>query len=173
MTRTIHDVDQIHEMFSESLVPLFGNLILFVCILIGIAYVNWKVAIAVLCIFPFVAYVTNRFRIHQRACYEQIRSIVAAMNGFVQEAFMGISIIRGFGLEKQERKIYEEMNEDHCDAYLATIHNFSFFMASIDFFQNFTLIAAFVLLALFMPVGGFQAGAFFTFSLYALIFLGL
>jgi len=166
MTRTIHDVDQIHQMFSESLVPLIGNMILFLCIFIGITYVNWKVAVAVLCIFPVVFWVTNRFRIHQRWCYEKIRSIISAMNGFVQEAFMGISIIRGFGLEKQERKIFEEMNEDHCDAYLESIHNFSFFMASIDFFQNLTLITAFVLLAFFIP---FQAGAFFTFSLYSLM----
>lgn len=170
MTRTIHDVDQIHQMFAESLVPLIGNLFLFFCIFFGIAYLNWKVAFIVLILSPFVFLLTNNFRIQQRRCYEQIRAIVSAMNGFLQENLMGITIIRNFGLEQQERKIFDEMNEDHCNAYLKSISNFSFFIAGIDFFQNLTLIASFIILGYsLLPSQGFQAGEFFTFSLYALM----
>lgn len=168
MTRTIHDLDQIHQMLSESFVPLIGSLFLFVCIFFGVAYINWKVAATILMLSPFVILFTNNFRVEQRRCYDELRSIVSALNSFVQENLMGISIIRTFGLEKQEKRIFEDLNEDHCTAYLKSIQNFSFFISGIDFFQNLTLILAFVVLASFSG-GEFQAGAFFAFSLYALM----
>lgn len=170
MTRTLHDVDQIHQMLAESFVPLVGNFLLFIGIFIGIFYVNWQVALILAIFFPFIFWLTNHFRIEQRRCYDKIRQIVSAMNAFVQENLMGILIIRNFSLEKQEKKIFEEMNEAQRDAYLKSIQNFSFFIAGIEFFQNMTLIAAFVILAGYMaPAAGFQAGAFFTFSLYSLM----
>lgn len=170
MTRTIHDVDQINQMFSESVVPLFGNIFLFICIAIGCIIIDWRVALALGAIMPAAFWLTNQFRINQRICYEKIRIVVAAMNTFIQEHLMGASVVRNFGLEKQERKKFEEINEDHCNVYLQAINNFSFFVAGIDVIQNFTLIATFAVLAAFAPVSeGFSAATFFTFSLYALM----
>ncbi|MGK5594216.1 MAG: ABC transporter ATP-binding protein [Parachlamydiaceae bacterium] len=170
MTRTLHDVDQIHQMLAESFVPLVGNLFLFICIVLGIFYVNWAVGIAVIVILPVMGALINYFRKEQRRCYDQLRLIVSSMNGFIQENLMGIQIIKNFNLEKQERKVFEKMNQDHRDAYLNSISNFSFFISGIEFLQNLTLILAFIILAYWMGTHtGFQAGAFFTFSLYALM----
>ncbi len=170
MTRTLHDVDQIHQMFAESFVPLVGNLFLFICIFLGIFYVNWAVGIAVLMILPLMMALINYFRKEQRSCYDQLRLIISSMNGFVQENLMGIQIIKNFNLENQERKIFEKMNDDYRDVYLTSISNFSFFISGIEFLQNLTLITAFVILAYWMGSHtDFQAGAFFTFSLYALM----
>lgn len=168
MTRTIHDLDQIHQMLSESFVPLIGSLFLFVCIFFGVAYINWKVAAIFLALAPFILLFTNNFRVHQRKCYEELRSIIATLNSFVQENLMGISIIRTFGIEKEEKKVFEAVNDDQCTAYLKSVENFGFFIAGIEFFQNLTLILAFIVLVTWSS-GGFQAGAFFAFSLYALM----
>ncbi len=171
MTRTIHDVEQINEMFTESVVPILGNIMLFICICIGMLVLNWRIAIAIACLLPLVFWLTNRFRSSQRISYERIRTIVSAMNTFVQEHLMGASTIRNFGLQEVERKQFEEINEDHCTAYMESIDHFSFFIASIDFLQSFALILAFIILFSFTPISqGFQAGTFFTFTLYAMMF---
>lgn len=170
MTRTIHDVDQINQMFAESIVPLIGNLFLFVCIFAGILYIDWTFALVFLTMLIPMGYLTNHFRYHQRRCYEKIRLIVSAMNTFVQEHLMGAATIRNFNLKKTTRRQFEQINEDHRVAYLDSMHYFSFFVASIDFIQNVFLILVFVLLVSMTPIGeGFQAGTFFTFSLYALM----
>jgi ATP-binding cassette, subfamily B, multidrug efflux pump len=171
MTRTIHDVDQINQLFAESVIPILGSIFLFIGISIGIAIVDWRVAILMIILLPIVWWLTHRFRYFQRRCYDRIRTVVSAMNTFVQEHLMGASIIRNFGLQQQEMKHFEEINEDHCNAYLEAIHHFSFFIAGIDLLQNMSLILVFVLLVAFAPVNtGFAAGAYFTFSLYTLMF---
>lgn len=170
MTRTIHDVDQVNQMLTESIVPLIGNLFLFGGIVVGIVIVDWRLALAGVIFMPLVYLLTSHFRRYQRQCYEQVRSIVSAMNTFVQEHLMGAFTIRNFGLEKKEREQFEEINADHCNANMETIDNFAFFIAGIDFLQAAFLIFVFAILAMTLQPGAeFQAGKFFTLSLYALM----
>lgn len=170
ISRTISDVEQISQMFTESIVPIIGTLFLFVGIFAGVLYVNWRIGVLILCFGPLVWILTSRFRRYQKRCYEMIRAIVSSMNHFVQEHLMGHNIIRTFGLERKERGIFEEINEDNRIVNLENMNNFAFFIAAIEFIQNMMLICIFVILVLFAPPSGFQAGSFFTFSLYALMF---
>lgn len=167
MTRTIHDVDQINQMFSESIIPIMGNIILFVSMTIGIFILDWRLGLILMSLLPAIAWLTNRFRVVQRRCYDLIRSIVSAMNAFVQEHLLGVFTIRNFGLLKEEKKQFEEMNEDYCDSYLESIYNFAFFIAGIDFVQSLALIAVFVVLM--YSADGIQVGHFITFNLYTLM----
>jgi ATP-binding cassette subfamily B multidrug efflux pump len=170
MTRTIHDVEQVNQLFSESLVPLVGSIILFFCVCIGLILLDWRAAIVLIAILPIVFVLTNFFRYHQRRCYDKIRAIVAALNAFVQEHLMGASTIRSFGLEKEEKRYFEEINEDHRNANIETIHYFALFFAGIDFIQSLALISVFAALVVFSGVGtAFDAGVYFTFSLYVLM----
>ncbi len=169
MTRTIHDVDQINQMFAESVVPIVGNVILFICIFIGITWINWRIAIAIACLMPLIFVHINLFRRSQRRSFKHVRVIVSAMNTFMQEHLMGISVIRKFGLLKQELKKFSLMNEDLKTAHLETVYNFSFMSAGIDFATSTFLVVVFVLLVVFAPPEGFQAGSYFALSLYALM----
>lgn len=169
MTRVIHDVDQIDLMFSESVIPLIGSGLLFVFISIGLLFVDWKIAFLLLFIFPTMFLLTNYFRYNQRRCYENIRSVVSAMNAFVQEHLMGASTIRSFGLQEQEKHYFEEINQDHRNANVESIHYYSIFFAGIDLIQSLSLIMVFAILVISSSSTGFEVGAYFTFSLYALM----
>lgn len=170
MTKVIHDVDQINQMFAESVIPLVGSFFLFFSILIGLFVVDWRVACVFIVGLPSVFWMTNHFRVNQRRCYNKIREIVTDMNAFVQEHLMGAMTIRSFGLEREEKKHFDKINEAHKKANIETIHYFSAFFSGIDFVQSATLVAIFLLLVLFAPVEkGFEAGTFFTFSLYVLM----
>lgn len=167
MTRTIHDIDQINQMFSESIIPILGNIILFISMTMGIFFLDWRLGVVLVCLLPPLAWLTNRFRVVQRQCYDLIRSIVSAMNAFVQEHLLGVFTIRNFGLLKDEKKQFEKMNEDYCNGYLESIYNFAFFIAGIDFIQSLAMIAVFVVLM--YSADGIQIGHFITFNLYTLM----
>ena len=135
---------------------------------LGIFILDWRLGVILLCLFPVIAWLTNRFRVVQRRCYNLVRSIVSAMNAFVQEHLLGVFTIRNFGLLEKEKEQFEEMNEDYCNAYLESIYNFAFFIAGIDFIQSIALITVFVILMQF-SADGFQIGHFITFNLYMLM----
>jgi ATP-binding cassette subfamily B multidrug efflux pump len=171
MTRTIHDIEQIDLMFTDSLVPLVGNVILFICIAVGMVVVDWRAALIMVFVLPLIIGVLYVFRKAQRRCYELIRAIVSTMNSFLQEHLTGLSTIHNFGLEKKEKKRFEEINEDLCNSNLESVQHFGFLIAGIDFLSNFTLILIFAGLVAFSPIGSpFEAGTYFTFSLYVTMF---
>lgn len=171
ITRTIHDVDQISQMFTESIIPILGSLVLFISICSALFYLDIQIAMVFFALVPIVLYQTNRFRKNQRQGYSVVRNIVTAMNIFVQEHLMGASIIRNFSLEKKERQQFNEINQDHCEASKRVIEHFAFFMSTIDLLQNIALISGFLVLVLVTPPHlSFQAGIFFTFSLYTIMF---
>lgn len=170
MTRTIHDVDQIDQMFTESLIPLFGNLFLFICMGVAIWVLDWRIALLATLFLPVTGYVFYNFYTHQRKCYGLIRSIVSSMNTFIQEHLTGISIIRSFGLEKKEKRKFEEQNVDLCNSYLQSIENFGFFISSIDFLSALSIILTFIILVIFSTSSDFKIGTYFTFTLYSAMF---
>lgn len=167
MTRTIHDVEQINQLFSESVIPLIGSIVLFIGIILGIFYINWKIGLLMTVIFPFIYWLTKYFSTHQRRSYNTLRSIVSAMNSFMQEHLMGVHVVRTFGLVQKEKNRFKEINEDHYQAHLETAHQFAFFFAGIEYLQSLTMISVFVFLA--VTSVHFEAGTFFTLSLYSLM----
>lgn len=171
MTRTIHDIDQISQLFVESVIPIFGALILFILILVGISWADWRITLVFLMIVPFLGWLTYRFQYYQRYGYDLVRNVISSMNTFIQEHLMGSAVIRNFGLQKEEKKQFDQINNDYCTANLRLIHHFAYFVAGIEFLQNCALIAAFIILAFGTPLGAeFPVGVFFTFSIYTMMF---
>lgn len=169
MTRTIHDVDQINQMFAESVIPILGSAILFICVYIGIIFIDWRVALLVAFFTPFIFWHTNHFRKRQRISFNRVRLVVAAMNSFVQEHLMGIAVIRKFGRLDSEQAQFDKINNDQKNAYIETIENYSQFAAGIDFAISVFMIVIFAVLVLVSPSQEFQAGTYFTLSLYSLM----
>lgn len=170
MTRTIHDIDQIDQMFTDSLVPLIGGIFLFFTIGGAVFYLNWRIALLGIALLPFLGVFLFFFRKVQRRCYQAIRTIVASMNGFLQEHLSGVMVIRSFGLEKGEKKRFEELNTAYCDAYFESSKNFGILISGIEFLSNLALISTFALFAIYGVGESFQAGAFFTLILYTVLF---
>lgn len=170
MTRTIHDVDQLNQLFSEGVIPIIGSLFLFCTIFVALFFINREIAVAMILLSPLIWWFTHRFRYYQRRSYDLLRTMIAAMNSFVQEHLMGISIIHYFGLEEQENKKFTQLNQDQLKTNFDVVHHFSLFFAGIDVMQNLTMIIVFVMLFVFMPEGSiFQAGTYFTMSLYGMM----
>lgn len=167
MTRTIHDVDQINLMFSDSIIPLIGSIFLFIGVSIGVIVLNTHLAIAFFVTLPILCVIANRFRKGQRKTYGKIRAIVSAMNTFIQEHLTGVSTIRLFSLKSNEKSKFEKINNDYKTGYVESGNHFAELFAGIDLIQSLALILVFVLLVL--SPQGFQGGEFFTFSLYVIM----
>ncbi len=148
MTRTIHDVDQINQMFADSLVPLFGSLVLFISVAFVVGFHDRRLAFVLFVTLPIVFVLTNFFRVNQRRCYDKIRSVVSKLNAFVQEGLMGVTLVRRFGQQKVEKERFDKINRDLIDANVDNIHYFVQVFAGIDFIQSFSFVlCVFVLYA--------------------------
>ena len=139
MTRTIHDVETLNELFSTGVIGLLGD----ACIVFGIAgamlLLDWKLAVVTLAAFPLILYLSGSYRRRSREVYRESRLILARMNANLQENIAGIGTIQTFGQEEKAYERFQGINQDYRDLLLRSIRYNALFFPIIEIFSALTI----------------------------------
>ncbi len=139
MTRTIHDVETLNELFSTGVIGLLGD----ACIVFGIAgamlLLDWKLAVVTLSAFPLILYLSGSYRRQSREVYRESRLILARMNANLQENIAGIGTIQTFGQEEKAYERFQGINQDYRDLLLRSIRYNALFFPIIEIFSALTI----------------------------------
>ena len=149
VTRLTNDIQNMHEMFTSVIVTLFNDLVRIFGILIILMMMNWRLALLMLLLVPLIIFNTILFSRLARFAFRDIRTQLARLNSFIQEALSGVSIIQLFSREKDSVARFEEQNEIFKQRTFYQIKIFSIFMPMLE------LLSA-VAVALIIWYGGGQ-----------------
>ena len=136
MTRVTTDVDALNEMFTAGFVAIFGDLFVLAGIVAVLFWMNWRMALVLFSITPFIILVSIWFRRGARLTYRQVRARIAAINAFLQEHISGMSTVQLFNREEQEGKKFDELNQRHRDANLDSIFYYAVFYPMIELIET-------------------------------------
>ncbi len=167
MTRVTTDVDALNELFTAGFVAIFGDIFVLVGIVGVLFWMNWRLALVLFSITPFIILVSMWFRRGARLTYRKVRARIAAINAFLQEHISGMSTVQLFNREEQEARKFEGLNARHRDANIESIFYYSVFYPVIEVIET-------VGLALIVWYGGgmviqgtLSVGALFAFFQYS------
>jgi len=167
MTRVTTDVDALNDMFTAGFVAIFGDIFVLLGIIIVLFWMNWRMALVLFSITPFILLVSMWFRRGARVTYRQVRARIAAINAFLQEHISGMSTVQLFNREEREMEKFDELNARHRDANIDSIFYYAVFYPVIELIQT-------VGIALIVWYGGGQVlrntlsvGALIAFFQYA------
>jgi ATP-binding cassette subfamily B protein len=97
---------------------------------------NWRLALVLFSITPFIVLVSIWFRQGARKTYRQVRARIAAINAFLQEHISGISTVQLFNREAKEEAKFDELNARHRDANIDSIYYYAIFYPVIELIQS-------------------------------------
>ncbi|HTR23614.1 MAG TPA: ABC transporter ATP-binding protein [Terriglobales bacterium] len=117
VTRVTTDVDALNEMFTAGVVSIFEDVFVLTFILAIMLNLNWKLALLTFTVLPLIFYVTQVFRDKVRDSYRRIRTAIARINSFLQEAVSGMLVLQLFNREKRAYKQFSDINASHMEAY--------------------------------------------------------
>ncbi|HSH13090.1 MAG TPA: ABC transporter ATP-binding protein, partial [Desulfurivibrionaceae bacterium] len=149
VTRLTNDVQNMYEMFSTVIVSLFNDIARLAAILVILLLMNWRLALLMLVLVPVIIFNTMLFSRLARLAFRDIRTQMARLNSFLQEAISGISIIQLFGREDYSRARFSEQNEAYLERSLYQIKIFGIFMPLLEVLSS-------VAVALIIWYGGGQ-----------------
>lgn len=132
VTRLTNDIQNMHEMFTTVIVSLFNDFARLAAILIILLLMNWRLALLMLGLVPIIIVNTLIFSRLARLAFRDIRTQMARLNSFLQEAISGISIIQLFGREDYSRARFSEQNEAYLERSLYQIRIFGIFMPLLE-----------------------------------------
>lgn len=136
MTRVTTDVDALNELFTAGFVAIFGDIFVLAGIIGVLFWLNWRLALVLFSITPFIVLVSIWFRRGARITYRQVRVRIAAINAFLQEHISGMSTVQLFNAEEREAAKYEGLNRRHRDANLDSIYYYSIFYPVIELIET-------------------------------------
>jgi ATP-binding cassette subfamily B multidrug efflux pump len=136
MTRVTTDVDALNDLFTAGFVAIFGDIFVLAGIVGVLFWMNWRLALVLFSITPFIVLVSIWFRRGARVTYRQVRARIAAINAFLQEHISGMSTVQLFNREEREAQKFDDLNARHRDANIDSIFYYAVFYPAIELIET-------------------------------------
>jgi ATP-binding cassette subfamily B protein len=136
MTRVTTDVDALNELFTAGFVAIFGDIFVLAGIVGVLFWLNWRLALVLFSITPFIVLVSIWFRRGARITYRQVRARIAAINAFLQEHISGMSTVQLFNREEREAEKFDGLNRKHRNANIDSVYYYSIFYPVIELIET-------------------------------------
>jgi ATP-binding cassette subfamily B multidrug efflux pump len=132
VTRVTTDVDALNEMFTAGVVSIFEDVFVLAGIIAIMVKMNWKLALITFAVLPLIVYATKIFRDKVRDSYRRIRTAIARINSYLQEAISGMLVIQLFNREKRAYNKFSDINASHMEAFKDSILAYSVYYPVVE-----------------------------------------
>src|SRR5450755_2649019 len=132
VTRVTTDVDALNEMFTSGVVSIFEDVFVLAGIIGIMMKMNWKLALITFAVLPVIIYATLIFRDKVRDSYRRIRTAIARINSYLQEAVSGMLVLQLFNREKRAFNKFSDINASHMEAFKDAILAYSVYYPFVE-----------------------------------------
>ncbi len=139
VTRLTNDIQNMYEMFTSVIVTLFNDGLKLIGIMAILFWMNWRLTLILSIMLPVMLIVTLWFGRLARDAFREIRTNLARINAFIQEAVSGISIIQLFLREKDTHDKFIDLNRIYYRSTIYQIHIFGFFIPLIEVMSSISM----------------------------------
>ncbi|MFZ0562556.1 MAG: ABC transporter ATP-binding protein [Terriglobales bacterium] len=139
VTRVTTDVDALNEMFTAGVVSIFEDVFVLAGIIGIMMKMNWKLALITFAVLPLIIYATKIFRDKVRDSYRRIRTAIARINSYLQEAVSGMLVLQLFNREKRAFNKFSDINASHMEAYKDAIMAYSVYYPVVEILSAFAI----------------------------------
>jgi ATP-binding cassette, subfamily B, bacterial len=169
LTNLTSDVDAVKTFVSQAIASIISSLFLIFGASALLISINWRLALAILGIVPFI-FITFQLVLRKvRQLFKQSQEAIDWLNRVINESILGASLIRLLNTRQIEYDKFMEANARARDLGLSILRLFASLIPAITLATN---IATVVILALgghFVIAGSMTLGDFTAFNSYLAI----
>lgn len=125
ITRVINDVRSLSEMFTASMSVLALDVMIIIGTLIAMLVMDWKLACLVLLTFPLVVWVILHFGDRLSNAYQEARSRLSEINGFLGENIAAMTTIHRLGAQTERQTSFDGIVDRHQGALIKSIQAYA------------------------------------------------
>ena len=132
VTRVVSDIETIADIFSQGLLVIIADILKLVVVIVVMFVTDWKLTLFCLASIPLLLIATYWFKRSIKIAFQQVRKQVTALNTFVQEHLVGMSIVQLFNRQAIEFEKFKAINEAHKKAHIQSILYYSIFFPVVE-----------------------------------------
>lgn len=166
LTYLTSDVDAIKTFVSQAVVSLSASLLLLVGASGLLLWTNWRLALAVLCVLPLIAFAFGFVFSRVRSLFKVSQGIVDVLNRMINESILGAALVRVLNTGHLEMQKFAEPNEDSRRVGLRIIGLFAALVPTITWVSGLGTLIILTLGGYFVIQGRMTLGELTAFTIY-------
>ncbi len=164
MTRVTGDLDAVRHMIAWVIRCIVESLALLIATAAYFVYMDWRLALSILAIAPFILIIIVLFRNKVAPRHKELREKLSHLNTAAQENISGNRVVKAFAREDYEIKKFDECSVDFSKTNKKTALTWITYFPYIETFANLMSIALLVVGGLFIINGSLTMGEYVAFS---------
>jgi ATP-binding cassette, subfamily B, multidrug efflux pump len=144
VTRVTADTENVNEIFASGCIGLFTDTAVIGGILVAMGFLEWRLAIIVLAICPFLILSVELIRRESRKAYNAIRGKLSDINIILQESVVGVEVIQMLQREQAREADFIEKCKAYRKSNLRAVVTDSSMTATIEVFSYVSYISVIV-----------------------------
>ena len=164
MTRVTGDLDAVRHMIAWVVRVLIECIALFLTAAVFFFTINWKMALSLVAVAPFVFFIIARFKKAVAPKHVQRRERLAGLNTVAQENIDGNRVVKAFAREAYEIERFDEANKTYRDTNKETDLVWIHYYPYAESFANLMQVIMLLVGGLFLINGGMTMGDYVAIS---------
>ncbi len=166
MTRMTTDVEALSQLLQTGLINAIVSILSFVGVLVLLAFIDWRLLLAVLAIVPPLLAATWWFRRASSKAYDRARDRIAAVNADLQESLSGVRVAQAYVREERNAQSFRQLGGEYLDARLDAQRLVALYFPFVLFVSAVADVVVLGVGSRLVQGGTLTAGALIAFILY-------
>lgn len=170
LSRIIGDINSLKDVLSNCVTTLVPDGLKVIAVIVIMICKNPALAFASLLTLPFMAAATFYIEYKAHPRWQVFRKKSANLNAFIHEDMAGIRIIQSFRAEKETEDTFDELLEEHRNAFFDAVRMSDSFGSVIDLSWGLGCIFLYFTGIVVLGVDAVSVGTFIAFGTYLNMF---
>jgi len=171
LSRVTNDVDTLNGSLQQSLTQVITSVVTIVGILIMMFSIDWGLTLISLIVIPISGIVAGVVTKYSQKYFVEQQDVLGTLNGHIEEAYAGQSIIKAFGREREIIEQFQSYNDKLQVSAQKANFSSGIIMPLLTFVGNIGYILIAVVGAIFSINYGLKVGDIQAFLQYSQQFM--
>jgi ABC-type multidrug transport system fused ATPase/permease subunit len=136
ISRLTNDVDALDRLVTEGVTSLFQNTLTLFGSAVILFFLDWRLALATLAVFPLMSIATAIFRRRSSRAYRRVRERLGLVTAALQEDISGMRVLHSFTREKRNAEQFRQVNDNYRAANQETVILNGLYFPFVDFLSS-------------------------------------
>ena len=136
ISRLTNDVEALDRLVTEGVTSLVQNTLTLVGSAIILFFLDWRLALATLAVFPFMSIATAIFRRRSSRAYRSVRERLGLVTASLAEDIAGMRVVQSFAREDERAGAFRDVNNRYRDANHETVVLNGLYFPFVDFLSS-------------------------------------
>jgi ABC-type multidrug transport system fused ATPase/permease subunit len=136
ISRLTNDVEALQQLVTDGLTSTVSSTLSLVGSTAILFWLDWRLALATIVVFPLMALATALFRRYSARAYRRMRERLGLVTATLQEDLSGVRVMQAYGREEANLANFRSVNGSYRDANQQTVAANAYYFPAVGLLSN-------------------------------------